>query len=135
MGLFSKKLPLPNPTVLLEGVTAEFYSHGSLQFWSWSHDSISFTVDGSMLHEGWLEDSRAISAIVRTLRPRLAEITNEALKEWPCDPAYAEYNVTFSSASHERRFEIAISNMDRWGDLAIDVTVEDGEIVKYAVGT
>lgn len=125
----------PPREVVHDGITAT-YSVPSAS-WNFTVDGVDFSIDGKQFDVqaiGWARDS--LPEIER-LRDEMVVTAKKSLAEWAEDinlDAARLIFVDLSEFSDQRYLMASYAGDASWGDLGVDVTIQDGKIIAADAG-
>ncbi len=110
-----------------DGTVARYNSR--LNFWSFSHDKIEFTLSRVAIDPAALDYAKEILALIRTMDADLKGRVEQELGDWPCDKSKAHIAVVdLSEYAKLRKFDAEFFGDESWGDFSITIIVAEGKI-------
>lgn len=129
---FKKKQPREEVTV--EGVTARpMVSHDS---WEFTVDGFDFMIDGKDLDPRAIQWAKEAALVTKSLEPEIIKAVRESVEghdELDLDSAKLVI-VDLSGFGKDRYFSATYVGNESWGDIGVDVTIQDGRIIAADAG-
>ena len=128
---FKKKQPREEVTV--EGVTAKPMARDS---WEFSVDGLDFMITGKEFDPRAMQWAKDAALEISRLEPEMVKAVRESLEEAEeLDLGSAKlFIVDLSEYGKDRYFSVTYVGDDSWGDMGVDVTIQDGKIISADAG-
>lgn len=128
---FKKKQPREEVTV--EGVTAKSMARDS---WEFSVDGLDFMITGKEFDPRAIQWAKDAALEISRLEPEMVKAVRESLEEAEeLDLGSAKlFIVDLSEYGKDRYFSVTYVGDDSWGDMGVDVTIQDGKIISADAG-
>jgi hypothetical protein len=129
---FEKKQPREEVTV--GGVTAKpMISHDS---WEFTVEGLYFTIDGKEFDSRAIQWAKDAIPLIRSLEPEMLKAARESVEGHEgLDASSAQLLFVDLSGFEKRgRLSVAYIGDDSWGDMGVDVTIQDGKIISVDAG-
>lgn len=128
-----KKLPLPDPITVGE-VTASFSSQ--VGQWELTVEGIDFTYGPRELDLGIFEWARILAPVVQQLKDQILMAARDTVSGWDGlrTEAAEILSVDLSEYSSMGYAAVEVAGDESWGDLAVTVTLKDGQIIAADAG-
>ena len=126
---FQKASLLPKPQRWLADDVVAHYNR-TLKFWSFHYRGIEFCASAPVLPDDILRRAVESLGMVRRMECELLSNAKKELRAYECNASKACVTVVdLGECDDSSSIEVSITGDETWGDLAVNVVIEEGLII------